>query len=88
MTESEAIRELAELIEAAGGFVIRERDYGALESFVLRRGADLGRISGIKDYTDLLRRDPESDEWRRLLGEITITESYLFRGHAQFDGLR
>jgi len=87
MIDRKQLGELARLIEVSSGFVLRERDYRALESFAANRVAALKRISDIRQYTELLRRDPKSDEWRRLLSEITVKESYLFRGHAQFEGL-
>ena len=87
MTDRVGLDELARLIEVSSGFVLRETDYRALEVFAASRIAALKRVTGIRQYTDLLRGDPESDEWRRLLSEITIKESYLFRGHAQFEGL-
>jgi chemotaxis methyl-accepting protein methylase len=87
MTDRVALAELARLIEVSSGFVLRETDYRTLEVFAADRIAALKRVADIRQYTDLLRRDPESDEWRSLLSEITIKESYLFRGHAQFEGL-
>ena len=82
-----AIRELARLIEVTSGFVIRERDFGALESFAEVRVKER-RLAGVEGYLSDLRRHPNSDEWRRLLSRITIKESYLFRGQGQFDALK
>jgi len=84
---SAAVRELARLIEVTSGFVIRERGFGALESFAEER-ASTRRLAGVDGYLDDLRRNPSSDEWRRLLSRITIKESYLFRGQAQFEILK
>lgn len=84
---SAAIRELARLIELTSGFVIRERGLKDLESYAEER-ADKRRLAGIEAYLDELRRHPNSDEWRQLLSRITIKESYLFRGQAQFEILQ
>jgi chemotaxis protein methyltransferase CheR len=83
---NELVREIAQLIESQSGFVIGDQGVGVLEGFVRQRVtrggfADLGR------YADYLRRHPGSEEWRHLLSRITIKESYLFRGKAQFDAL-
>jgi chemotaxis protein methyltransferase CheR len=84
---STAVRELARLIEVTSGFVIRERGFGALESYAEER-ASTRRLAGVEGYLDDLRRHPSSEEWRRLLSRITIKESYLFRGQAQFEILQ
>jgi chemotaxis protein methyltransferase CheR len=83
---NQLIRELAQLIEASSGFVIADSNLGSLDNFVRERIAT-GRFAGIDRYLDYLRRHPDSDEWRHLLGRITIKESYLFRALAQFDAL-
>jgi chemotaxis protein methyltransferase CheR len=83
---SETIRGLARLIEEASGFVIANGRLNALEDLVRQRMAGVGS-SDIEGYVRSLRRHGDSDELRRLLGLITIKESYLFRGRAQFDAL-
>ena len=83
---SETIRELAHLIEEASGFVIANGRLDALEGLVRKRMARVGS-SDIEGYVRSLRQQGDSDELRRLLGLITIKESYLFRGRAQFDAL-
>lgn len=83
---SELIREIASLIEGQSGFVIGDQSFGALATFVQQRVLRGGH-AGVDRYIDYLRRHPDSEEWRHLLSEITIKESYLFRGKAQFDAL-
>jgi chemotaxis protein methyltransferase CheR len=82
----ELIREIASLIEGQSGFVIGDQSFGALATFVQQRVLR-GGYAGVDRYIDYLRRHPDSEEWRHLLSEITIKESYLFRGRAQFDAL-
>jgi chemotaxis protein methyltransferase CheR len=84
---NETIRELARLIEEASGFVIANGRLDALEDLVRERMAGVGS-SDIEGYVRSLRHHGDSDELRRLLGLITIKESYLFRGRAQFDALQ
>lgn len=81
-----AIRELARLIEEASGFVISDGRYGVLEDLARERMADVGS-SDIEGYVHSLQGHGDSEELRRLLGLITIKESYLYRGRAQFDAL-
>ena len=83
---NETIRELARLIEDASGFVIVDGRFGALEEIVRERVVSAG-FADIESYVQSLRRHGDSDELRRLLGLITIKESYLFRGRAQFAAL-
>jgi chemotaxis methyl-accepting protein methylase len=83
---SEAIREIAQLIETTSGFVIGDQSLEALGRFVGQR-VRRGGFSGVEQYVDYLRRHPDSEEWRRLLSRITVKESYLFRAHAQFEAL-
>lgn len=78
--------ELAQLIEAASGFVIPERGRVQLTALARERAAALG-LAGSADYLELLRGRPDSKEWRLLLGRITIKESCLFRGPSQFEAL-
>jgi len=74
------------LIEDASGFVIANGRLGALEDLARERTALVG-LPDIESYVQSLRRHGDSDELRRLLGLITIKESYLYRGRAQFDAL-
>jgi chemotaxis protein methyltransferase CheR len=83
---TEAIRGLARLIEDTSGFVIDDGRLGTLEEYVRERVVSAG-FADIESYVDALRRHGDSDELRQLLGRITIKESYLFRGRAQFDAL-
>jgi chemotaxis methyl-accepting protein methylase len=84
---SSAVRDLARLIEVTSGFVIRQRGLDALESYAEERAVER-RLPGVEGYLEDLRRHPNSEEWRRLLSRITIKESYLFRGQAQFEVLQ
>jgi chemotaxis protein methyltransferase CheR len=81
-----SVGDLARLIEEASGFVIPERGYAALAAIAVERFT-LHGIDGIDGYVALLRGRPDGDEWRYLLSRITIKESQLFRGRAQFDAL-
>lgn len=83
---TDASLHLAQLIEAASGFVIPERGRAQLTALARERAADLG-LAGVADYLELLRGHPDSKEWRLLLGRITIKESCLFRGPSQFEAL-
>ena len=83
---NETIHELARLIEEAGGFVIANGRLASLEDLVRERMAGVGS-SDIEGYVHSLQRHGDSAELRHLLGLITIKESYLFRGQAQFDAL-
>ena len=83
---SEMIDEIAQLIEAASGFVIGDQYTDGLVLFIRERVAT-GGFSGVERYIDYLRRHPDSEEWRHILSKITIKESYLFRANAQFEAL-
>jgi len=83
---NECVAELARMIEEASGFVVSPRAYGQLAAVAREQIAAL-KLSGIEEYLDLLSMPSESPEWRILLGRITVKESYLFRGKAQFDAL-
>jgi chemotaxis protein methyltransferase CheR len=80
------IDEVAQLIEAASGFVIGDQNTDGLVSFIRERVAR-GGFSGVERYVDYLRRHPDSEEWRHILSKITNKESYLFRANAQFEAL-
>ena len=83
---TEAIREIAQLIEATSGFVIGDQSLEALGRFVERRVRH-GGFTEVERYVDYLRRHPDSEEWRHILSRITVKESYLFRAHAQLEAL-
>jgi chemotaxis protein methyltransferase CheR len=83
---NETIRELAQLIEDATGFVIVDARFGGLEEYARERVVSAD-FADIESYVQSLRRHGDSEELRRLLGQFTIKESYLFRGRAQFDAL-
>jgi len=77
----------AALIERATGIVMPERDFLRLEKLAAERAAYHG-LSNVRSYLKMLRRDRDSEEWRFILGQITVKESSLFRGEAQFEVLR
>jgi len=83
---SDGIRDLAELIEEVSGIDLPERDLGRLEAIVSRRMASLG-LASIQEYVRSLRKEPGSSEWPGLLNQVTIKESFLFRGEAHFEAL-
>ena len=83
---SDVIREIAHLIENQSGFVIGEQSLRPLDQFVQQR-LQRGGFAGLERYADYLRRHPDSAEWRHILSKITIKESYLFRGNAQFEAM-
>ncbi len=78
----EAIRELAALVEARVGHVIREDNLKFLAETVARRCSDLG-IQDLSGYVGRLRADSLGGEWDWLLEEVLVHESYLFRGARQ-----
>ena len=74
------------MIEEASGFVVHQRSYGQLAAVAREQVSSL-KLTGIEQYMDLLSVRPDSPEWRHLLARITVKESYLFRGPAQFAAL-
>jgi len=80
------VAELARMIEEASGFVVPQRSYGQLAAVAREQVASL-KLNGIEQYMDLLSVKADSPEWRHLLARITVKESYLFRGPAQFAAL-
>ena len=83
---SDAVLELAREIEARSGFVIPPRGLEPLAALARERAAALG-VAGIDGYLARLRAQPESREWRCLLGRITVKESRLYRGRPQIEAL-
>jgi len=81
-----AVAELARMIEEATGFVVPRRSYGQLAAVAREQVASL-KLNGIEQFMDLLSVKADSPEWRQLLAKITVKESYLFRGSAQFTAL-
>lgn len=76
----------AALIERMTGIVLGEREFPRLKALAEDRARFHG-LGDIPSYFRLLRREKESGEWRYLLTRITVKESSLFRGPAQFDAL-
>ena len=79
-----AIDELIHLIEEVSGIIVPEHDRSRIAAIALEL-AQSGARRELDLFVDRLRLDPGSEEWRRLLGRITIKESFLFRGPAQFE---
>jgi chemotaxis protein methyltransferase CheR len=82
----DAVRDLAKLIEEVSGIDLPDRDLGRLEKLVSRRLASV-RCDSIQDYVRGLLKDPGSPEWPCLLNQVTIKESYFFRGEAHFEAM-
>jgi len=78
--------ELAALIEKITGNVIPEREMSRLEAVASGRAESSGQKT-LARYLRYLQASGDSDEWRALLGHITVNESYLFRGCQQFRAL-
>lgn len=76
----------AALIERMTGIVLPEREFERLGDLAAVRASMLG-LEGPGAYLHLLRRKKDSREWRYILQQITIKESSLFRGPAQFNVL-
>lgn len=81
-----AADEIVALVEEVSGNVVPDRDRERVSALVVRRadevaGGDLDR------YLSLLRSHQDSPEWRYLLSQITVNESYLFRAPQQFAAL-
>jgi chemotaxis protein methyltransferase CheR len=87
-TEARTLDALIRLIEEVSGIVVPERDRPALATFARRRAAaDREGRRDIEGWLRRLRLDRHGDEWRELLGSITVKESYLFRAPQQFEAL-
>ena len=82
----DVVLELAREIEATSGFVIPPRGLEPLAALARERAMALG-VAGIDGYLARLRAQPESHEWRSLLGRITVKESRLFRGRPRIEAL-
>jgi len=76
----------AALIERMTGIVLPEREFSRLEELAVLRAEMLG-LEDAAAYLRLLRREKDSKEWRYIMQQITIKESSLFRGPAQFRAL-
>ncbi|HEY9762234.1 MAG TPA: CheR family methyltransferase [Trichocoleus sp.] len=89
---------LVNLVAIFAGLKIGPRDQSGLHKTVQRRMESL-RISTLEDYVTLLRAGNALEtssalaqrgqqEWRTLLAQLTIGESYFFRDERQFSLLR
>lgn len=79
-------RRLAAVIEQTTGNVIPEGQYPHLRDIVARRAVEAG-YTGLEPYVSGLERGTLHREWRKLLPDITIKESFLFRIPEQFEAL-
>jgi len=77
---------LADLIERITGNVIPQREMERLRRVANERAAASGQ-ENLRRYVRFLSDRGDTDEWRALLGHITINESYLYRGPQQFAAL-
>ncbi len=78
---------LASLIERESGNVVPEGQYPYLREVAAERVRKTG-FSELASYLDALEAGRLDREWRCLLPEITIKESYLFRIPKHFRALR
>ena len=77
---------LVALLEELSGNVVVDRDRDRLVRLAVRR-AEVVADGDLSRYLAGLRNRRDSSEWRQLLSEITINESYLFRAPQQFAAL-
>lgn len=84
---SDAVRELAGLIERTSGNVIPEGHLPFLKEIAAQR-ARACRLRDLAAYVEAMARGAIEGEWSRLLPLITVNESYFFRGPQQFRALR
>ncbi len=80
------LERLAALIEKSTGIVVPEGQYPHLEQ-VAREHAGSAGFPQLKLYLEVLEKSFMAPEWRRLLSDVTIKESFLFRVPEQFDAL-
>jgi len=83
---SDAVAELARMIEEASGNVVPP----AHLPFLAQAAGARVRATGQRDlaaYVAALRRGTLDDEWRALLPLVTVNESYFFRTPQQFQAL-
>ncbi len=76
------VRALADLIEDRVGHVVREGALRFLAETIERRCGELA-LEDPESYVSRLRAGTLEGEWDRLLDEILVHESYLFRGVRQ-----
>jgi len=81
-----AFERITEFLETKSGHVFRERGRQRLQDTLERRMAELG-LHSLEEYAKFLEGGGGQEEWQRLLSEMTIKESYLFRGPAQWGAL-
>jgi len=77
---------ICSFLEVKSGHVFEETGKGRLEEALLRRMKRLG-YGTLSEYAAYLEGPGDPEEWQRILSEITVKESYLFRGLAQWTAL-
>jgi len=77
---------ICRLLEERSGHVLESAGRERLRDTVLRRIRELGQPS-MEAYAELLESAGDSEEWQLLVSKMTIKESYLFRGPAQWAAL-
>lgn len=80
------IEKLVTLLEEVSGNVVPDREHLRLERLAENRAIASGHRN-LEQYIGWLRRERDSGEWRALLSEVTINESYLFRTPQHFEAL-
>jgi chemotaxis protein methyltransferase CheR len=78
---------LVELIELNTGNVIPRGQLPHLEQVASERAREAG-FAGLGPYVELLGKSALQQEWRRLLPDVTIKESFLYRIPEHFEALR
>lgn len=79
--------ELARMIVQRIGLRLRESETEHFQDLLQRRITDLG-YSSLRDYRGFLQRNDSADEWEELARLLSVSETFFFRDHGQFDLLR
>jgi chemotaxis protein methyltransferase CheR len=74
------------LIEEASGIVVPPRDRTRVATLARARAKAVG-CRDLEGYVRYLQLGAALEEWRTLLGRLTVKESYLFRAARQFTAL-
>lgn len=80
------IRKICDLVEGRSGLTFGQGRLGSLSNRILERMKDLGSLS-VQDYIFVLESE-DSDEFRKLVDEITNQETCFFRNRPQYEALR
>jgi len=76
--------ELARMIVQRIGLRVRETEAGHFVDILRRRIAHLGFLS-LQDYRDSLQKNESVEEWEELARLLSVSETFFFRDHGQFD---